>query len=288
MANASAVPTLERRARPAARPRRAPLVPLVALASLAAVAAGYRLRDEAYLMPDRGLGYGLGIIGLAAMALLLLYSLRKRARALGGLGPVRYWFEVHMLLGILGPLAILFHANFHVGSTNAGVALVAMLVVSSSGFIGRFAYARVHHGLFGHRETLSEVSQRADASRSALHNALRAAPGVEECVREFEAQALQRRGSAFAELARALVLGRRTRATLRRTRKLLRQSPPGALAVPADAVARALHNHLRLVRRVAEFGFYERVLGLWHALHVPLCVILFLAAAVHVVAVHLY
>ena len=53
-------------------------------------------------------------------------------------------------------------------------------------------------------------------------------------------------------------------------------------------VARALRQHLALVRRVAEFGFYERVLGLWHALHVPLCVILFLAAVVHVIAVHLY
>ena len=288
MANAPALPKLERRKRSAAPPRRAPLVPLVALASLAAIVVGWRLRDESYLVPDRGPGYALGIAGLAAMVLLLAYSLRKRARVLGGLGPVRYWFEVHMLLGILGPLAILFHANFHVGSTNAAVALVAMLVVAGSGFIGRFAYARVHHGLFGQRETLAEVSERAEASRSALHNALRAAPGVEQCVREFEARALARRGGALAELGRALALGGATRATVRRARKLLRQSPPGALQVPAEAVVKALRRHLALVRRVAEFGFYERVLALWHALHVPLAVVLFTAAVVHVIAVNLY
>ena len=49
-----------------------------------------------------------------------------------------------------------------------------------------------------------------------------------------------------------------------------------------------LQAHLALVRRAAELAFYERVLGLWHAVHLPLCVLLFAAAAIHVVAVHLY
>jgi hypothetical protein len=288
MADGSAARTSGRRASAEPAPRRALLVPAVALASLIAIAAGWRMREDAYLVPDRGLGYALGIVGLSMMSLLLLYSLRKRMRWLRGLGAVRYWFEIHMLLGIVGPLAILFHANFQVKSVNAGVALVCMLVVAGSGFIGRFAYARVHHGLFGHRESLAEVSERAEASRSALHTALRAAPGVEACVREFESQALARSPSALGQLGRVFVLGQRTRATSRRARRLLRKSPPGSLAVPPDVVARALRRHLALVRRVAEFGFYERVLSLWHALHVPLAVVLFTAAVVHVIAVNLY
>jgi hypothetical protein len=287
MEQASAARTLRGRSSSAA-PRRAPLVPLAALASAIACAVGWRLRDEAYLVPDRGTGYALGIVGLSMLLLLLTYSLRKRLRWLQRFGAIRYWFEIHMLLGIVGPLAILFHANFHVKSVNAGVALSSMLVVAASGFIGRFAYARVHHGLFGHRESLAEVSERAAQSRSALHAALRAAPGVEACVREFESQALARSSTALGELTRALVLGSRTRATVRRARRLLRKSPPGTLAVPPDAVARALRRHLALVRRVAEFGFYERVLSLWHALHVPLAVVLFSAAVVHVIAVNLY
>ncbi len=227
-------------------------MPAVALASLVAIAVGWRFRDELYLVPDRGLGYALGIAGLSGMALLLTYSVRKRARLLQRFGPARYWFEIHMLLGIVGPLAILFHANFQVRSVNAGVALASMIVVASSGFIGRFAYARVHHGLFGHRESLVEVSARADESRSALHAALRAAPGVEACVREFESYALARSSNALGQLRRACVLGHRTRVTSRRALRLLRKSPPGALAVPPETVARALRRHLALVRRVAE------------------------------------
>lgn len=261
---------------------------MVALLSAVAIAAGWRWRDEGNLVPDRGAGYALGIAGLAAMVLLLGYSLRKRAGWLRGLGNLRYWFELHMLLGILGPLAVLFHANFHARSVNATVALACMLVVAGSGFIGRFAYSRVHHGLFGHRESLAEVTRRADDSRSALHSALSAAPGVAECVREFEGQALARSSGVFAQLGLVLVLGHRTRATQRRAKRLLRASPPGSLAVPAETIAAALRRHFALVRRVAEFGFYERLLALWHALHVPLCVVLFTAALIHVIAVNLY
>ena len=49
-----------------------------------------------------------------------------------------------------------------------------------------------------------------------------------------------------------------------------------------------LHAYLAAVRRVAEFGAYEQLFSLWHAFHLPLCVLLFGAAAVHVLAVHLY
>jgi hypothetical protein len=288
MTTASTTRTGSGRERQTAAPERARLFPIVALACAIALAVGFALRDEAYLTPEFGLGYGLGVIGLGAMVALLSYVVRKRVRALGSWGPLRHWFNVHMLLGVLGPVAILFHANFEVHSTNAAVALGTMLIVAGSGFIGRFAYVRVHRGLFGQRETLREVSARAEASRSALHGALRALPGVEAGVRAFEVRALEPASGALDGLWRALALGQRTRAAQRQALRALREAPSSALPVGPEPVARALRAHLSLVRRVAEFGFYERVLALWHALHVPLCVVLFIAAAIHVVAVHLY
>ena len=269
-------------------PPRALVLPAVTAVCAVGVLIGYRLRDEMYLTPEAGLGYGLGVIGLGALSSLLLYSVRKRVRALWSWGALRHWFHVHMLLGVLGPVLILFHANFEVRSMNAAVALGAMLTVAGSGFIGRFAYSRVHLGLFGQRETLRDVTTRADASRSALHTALRAVPAVEECVRDFERRALAPPRGVLTELWRALELGQRTRSAHRRARALLRAAPAASLPVGAEPVSRALRAHLALVRRVAEFGFYEGVLALWHALHVPLCVVLFIAAAIHVIAVHLY
>jgi len=271
-----------------AAPQRALLLPVVTAVCAVFVLIGYGVRDEMYLTPEEGLGYGLGVIGLAALSSLLLYSVRKRVRALWSWGALRHWFHVHMLLGVLGPALILFHANFEVRSMNAAVALAAMLIVAGSGFIGRFAYSRVHLGLFGQRDSLRAVTERAEASRSALHTALRAVPEVAEFVRDFEQRALAPPRGVLSGLFRALELGHRTRSAQRRARSRLRAAPPASLPVGAEAVSRALRAHLALVRRVAEFGFYEGVLALWHALHVPLCVVLFIAAAIHVVAVHLY
>lgn len=276
------------RARLSAAHERSLVLPAVTAVCALALTGGFLARADHWLSPKEGLGYWLGVAGLAAMTALLLYSVRKRLRALQALGPLRHWFHVHMLLGVLGPVAILFHANFEVRSMNAAIALVAMLIVAGSGFIGRFAYARVHQGLFGRRESLREVIARAAESRTALHRALAAAPGVESFVRQFEAQALAETSGFFAQLRKALLLGRRTRAAQRRARAILRKAPPGALPVGPEAIARVLAAHLALVRHVAEFAFYERVLALWHSLHVPLCVVLFIAATVHVIAVHLY
>ena len=58
----------------------------------------------------------------------------------------------------------------------------------------------------------------------------------------------------------------------------------GLAGIRIDAVA----AHLAAVRRVARFSFYERVFALWHALHLPLCFLLFISAGIHVYAVHSY
>ena len=116
-----------------------------------------------YISPQRGLGYALGIVGGSMMLLLLLYPLRKRVKWLGFMGRMTLWFRVHMVLGVLGPLLVLFHANFHTGATNSNVALACMLVVSGSGLFGRYFYAQIHNGLYGRRATLNEL--RAAAQR---------------------------------------------------------------------------------------------------------------------------
>ena len=83
-----------------------------AIAVAGALAFGWLGREEQHLSPEEGTGYWLGIAGAVTMLMLLLYPLRKRIKALRHLGSVKSWFRAHMLLGILGPTLILFHANF--------------------------------------------------------------------------------------------------------------------------------------------------------------------------------
>ena len=46
--------------------------------------------------------------------------------------------------------------------------------------------------------------------------------------------------------------------------------------------------HMAMAFKISEFSFFERVFALWHLFHFPLTIILILATAAHVIAVHLY
>ena len=115
------------------------------------IVAVYLLRTQQFINPEEGVGYWLGIVGGVMMLSLLIYPLRKRIRLLHVLGPTKHWFRIHMVFGLVGPLLILFHSTFRVGSFNAAVALGCMLLVVASGLTGRFLYRRVHHGLYAGR-----------------------------------------------------------------------------------------------------------------------------------------
>lgn len=80
--------------------------------------------------PSSDFGYYLGLVGSIFMVTLLLYPLRKRLQILQRVGDLRYWFKVHMFLGIAGPVLVLYHSTLKVGSLNAAVAFYSMLVVA--------------------------------------------------------------------------------------------------------------------------------------------------------------
>jgi hypothetical protein len=254
---------------------------LLLLACVALLGWGFWVREEVYVTAREGTGYLLGLVGLGCMATLLLYSVRKRARFLSGTGPIRRWLRVHMALGLLGPVAILFHANFQLGSLNSTVALGCVLLVASSGIVGRLIYPRIHHELTGRRATLGELRKAAAERKDALGAALASHPWLGAELAAVERASLQGAGLAGA-LRRLAPFDPGARALRRRVARRL-AAAPGA----AD-ILRELDVYLSAVRRAATFQLYERAFSLWHAFHLPLCILLFATAAIHVVAAHMY
>ena len=261
--------------------------------ALAAVVAGFVIPTERYLTPQDGLGYWLGIVGGSLMLSLLIYPLRKRMPALAVLGSVKFWFRAHMVLGVIGPLAILYHSNFSLGATNSNVALFCMLVVSGSGLFGRYLYARVHHGLYGRRATLRELTLNAENLRRHS-GALCLLPGLMDRV----AQAEQHIGAPMPLMIRPFVAAWRQRRESRRISRLLLN----AVDIVATrsrvvrwqrepltvAAGRYVEARLMAARRVAEFEASERLFAAWHVLHLPLFFMLVIVGVVHVIAVHVY
>jgi hypothetical protein len=268
------------------------------LLMVVALIAGWFLPTQRYLSPTQGLGYWLGIIGGSLMLLLLVYSARKHFTWLSWLGPTPSWFRFHMVLGILGPLCILYHANFATGAANSNVALFAMLTVAGSGFIGRYLYSHVHNGLYGHKLELTDLQEGA----ARLREVSGSVGFLPELVARLEAaeKRVLASGPHLSTLgvfkpvvvgASALIARWRLHFYIRHALiASARRSP--VIKAEAKRLERAAHAYidrrLTTTKRVAEFEGYERLFSLWHALHIPLIFMLIIAAVVHVIAVNVY
>lgn len=262
------------------------------------VYTAWAVRAERYLTPENGLGYALGIAGGALMLMLLLYPLRKKVRFMRAVGSVRYWFRVHMAFGVLGPVLILFHANFGLGSLNSNVALLSMVLVAASGMVGRYFYTRIHHGLFGRRASLKSLQEEAEDNRSALGEVFACAPDLKDRLLAFEARVSAPSRGILDSVGRLAAMGLRTwwsRACLRVVLHRALADMAGRKGWSASERRRRqrvlrhhVSAHLSALRRVAEFTFYERLFRLWHVLHLPLFFMLLISGVVHVLAVHLY
>ena len=176
-----------------------------------AIYAGLKLRHKEYLTAETGTGYLLGILGSLMMLILLLYPMRKRFRFMAGWGPIRYWFRYHMMLGVLGPIFILYHANFSLGSTNSSVALFSMLLVAGSGLIGRYLYVKIHYGLYGRRINLKELTRDLEEEKGELARTLGLAPNVRKQLLHFANSVLSHSKGFFFSVGIFFFMRLRTR-----------------------------------------------------------------------------
>lgn len=260
---------------------------------------GWLASDEEYLTPKNGLGYWLGIYGSTAMLLLLLYSLRKRTRALRFLGSIPVWFRVHMLLGIAGPVLILYHSNFSLGSLNSNVALFAMIVVALSGVVGRYLYGKIHMGLYGRKAEMKDILAEAELLRQSLDHGLQAANFIAEELNSFTKRTTEKLPTGLiSSLWFGGVLAVRTRLARNRmlaeARHLIRKEGKErgwsfrerhSRFVRIRNIVRA---YFEAVVKAAELTFFERLFSLWHVFHLPLFFLMLFAGVVHVWAVHQY
>ena len=257
---------------------------------------GWRYRETIPLSAEQGIGYALGIFAVSCIAVLLIYPLRKRIKTLGFIGSARRWFGVHMTLGVIAPIAALFHANFQVGSLNSQIALYCALLVAGSGLVGRFLYRRIYADFSGRRGTLKNLNRLGE--QSSQHRVLGFLNLVQQRLERFDDVALDRRRGLFRCTLDLLTLTARAR----RERLALRQFAISQLHKRAhmssfinahqqrliDSLERYLYVHMLQVRQLAVTQLYERLFALWHVAHLPFFFLLLLSVVVHVFAVHLY
>lgn len=232
------------------------------------------------LRPSGAIGQALGLGGLLLMSVPMLYAVRKRSKALAQVGSMQLWLELHILCGIVGPVLVTFHTSFKFNGI-ISVAYWMMVLVASSGFVGRYLYVRIPRTVRGTEVTLADAHARADALKATL-----ASNGLPESVLsqivalEEGLKPSTRPGGWFVSLFTGDLALHVRLWRLGRDLRQLGGSPMHDAAIRALITERAV-----LLRRLWLLERTRRLFDLWHVFHQPLVAFLFVIVLLHVAIV---
>ena len=245
--------------------------------------------DDRYYIAEEGLGYAMGLIGGVMMLIAFGYGLFKHIPALRAIGGMRRWLQIHIFFGIAGPILVMLHTTFHLGSLNGTIAFFSMLLVYLSGIIGRYLYSKIHYGLGGTRARLSDVKESLITAGKRIKS---------RRLENFTEKVMVHPGSLLGAWWDLMTFGWRSRwLTLQLRRDMNRQLKKMAvreswksevLKQQRMSFRKQLRNYMFMLRKVALFSVYERFFSFWRHAHVPLLYLLFLSGVLHVIAVHMY
>ena len=264
---------------------------------LTLIAVGFAIKEREIFTAESGTGYLLGIVGGVLMLLLVIYPIRKKMKSARYLGSVRFWFKVHMIFGVAGPIAILYHSNFSTGSLNSTVALFCMIIVASSGFIGRYFYSKIHYGLYGKKASLADLIKNLETEKGKLLVIYNLTPELKDELAQFQ-DVLSTDLTLTQSLKRFFITGTRIRvkslilpfklkkAVLQHARQY--QWTSLHTRRYQKMLKLYIRHYLNTTIKVCEFSIYERLFALWHTLHLPLFFMLIITGIIHVIAVHMY
>ena len=243
-------------------------------------------------------GYYLGLVGACMMLSLLLYPLRKRWTALESAGSMRGWFSFHIVVGIMGPVLVLFHSTFRLSSINGTIAFWSMVVVTLSGVVGRFIYLHVHVQLDGRHATMKELERYLEKRADNVQHILDRIPEIRDSLYEYGKKALREDLTTWGRIWRFFAASWEKEIVITTAHRMVDK----ALRVHGAregwsrsklSAERKIHrliitDFVRAIDDTARFTVWENLLEWWHFLHLPVILVLLISGVMHVVAVHMY
>ena len=226
-------------------------------------------------------GHSIGIIGFIMMLLTeTLYTLRKRSRS-ARWGRMSTWLQLHIFTGLVGPYMVLLHTSWKFNGL-AGMVMLLTIIIVASGFLGRYIYTSVPRNADGIEIEANDLEQQIRVIDSELQNWLASRPGL---YRDLS----KRLSPAPISSGTRLVFGRAFEEWNSRLRWWRESS---RMDRDARKQARQLNEFLKrernLRRQLGSLVMTRRLLGLWHAIHIPVGMVLFTAAFIHIIAAIYY
>ena len=251
--------------------------------------AGRMFYDDRYYTPEEGFGYWIGLVGGVMMLLAFFYTAFKYIAKLRTRAIMKHWLAIHIFFGIGGPVLILVHSTFHIGSVNGGVALISMLLVLMSGIMGRYLYSKTHYGLGGRKARAKDLQVMLKLAGHKIKS---------ERLDRFTESVLTHKQTLSYAFWDLFTFGWRSRWLYFRMAETMRLHlqhlaeknawDRATVRQKRREFKRQLNLYIETLRKVALFNVYERFFSFWRNAHVPLLYLLLISGVVHVVAVHMY
>jgi hypothetical protein len=226
-------------------------------------------------------GHSIGIIGFILMLMAeTLYTLRKRSRS-AKWGRMSTWLQFHIFTGLVGPYMVLLHTSWKFNGL-AGMVMLLTIIIVASGFLGRYIYTAVPRNVDGIEVEANDMEQQLRVIDGELQTWLASQP-------ELYQSLSKRLSPAAVGSGNRLVFGRAFEEWNARLRWWRASSRMDRNARAQAKQFNGLLKRERILRRqLSSIVMTRRLLGLWHAIHIPVGMVLFTAAIIHVIAAIYY
>jgi hypothetical protein len=242
------------------------------------------------LRPSGTIGVKLGMVGVLMFFLIYLYPLRKKWGWLGKMGNSRHWLDFHVVLGTAAPIIIAFHSTFKFGNI-AGMAFYSMLMVTLSGFVGRYLYAHIPRGLSAAELSMKEIQEKEEALRKELAEQKATFGFSVDALYELPSPAEVAKTPLIASLLSMFLIDikRPFKASLLR----LREAGFGAWIFSGfglfstrdqklERAIRLAQKQASLSQSIAFLSRTQRIFQLWHVIHRPFSYAFAILAILHI------
>ena len=242
------------------------------------------------LRPSGSIGIRIGMLGVLMFFLIYLYPLRKKWGWLGRQGNSRHWLDFHIVLGTTAPIIIAFHSSFKFGNI-AGMAFWSMLMVTVSGFVGRYLYAQIPRNLSAAELSIKEIQEKEAALRKELAEQRAAFGFSADALYQLPSAADVARTPAIVSLISMIVIDFK-RPFKTSWVRLQRAgffswffSFFGFLPTRDHRLERAIRvakTEAKLSKSIAFLSRTQRIFQLWHVIHRPFSYAFAILAIIHI------
>lgn len=222
-------------------------------------------------------GHGIGILGFLLMVMTeTLYSIRKRSKRGANWGKMSSWLEFHIFTGIVGPFMVLLHPGWQFNGLAGVLSLMTFLMVFS-GFFGRYIYTAIPRTANGAEISLQEMELTARQLEIELARINQSGQTVP--IKKYDIHS----GSILDVLMRFWMDIKSGLTEL--ISYLSRNNPATQKKMELSRVRR---KYEQVQRQINNLAAARKLFSLWHTIHIPFGLTLFIVALIHIGATIYY